>query len=76
MLYDLFKIKAGMRQSMKNFLLSDPEIEDGLILHSQNLFKMNNLIIQECNIQKTRFFKMICAGAIFCASTFAFYKYF
>ena len=43
---------------MKNLVLSDAALAQKLIAHSENLFKLNNVIIKECEIQKTRLFKI------------------
>ena len=51
-------IKSSLKTAMKNLVLSDAALAQKLIEHSENLFKLNNLIIKECEIQKTRLFKI------------------
>merc|ERR1712048_1052322 len=68
-------IKASLKMAMKELLISQPELEDGLISHSQNLFKLNNNIIQECNVQKTRLFKVATIVGLVTIGAALFYKY-
>jgi len=51
-------VKSSLKTAMKNLVLSDAALAQKLIEHSENLFKLNNLIIKECEIQKTRLFKI------------------
>lgn len=51
---------------MRRLLLEQPELEDDLIEHSKNLFKLNNRIIHECenpNIEIAKYIGMmgVCA---------------
>merc|ERR1712131_38185 len=41
-------IKEGLKASMKNLILEQPDLKEPLIEHSKNLFRLNNGIIQEC----------------------------
>jgi len=65
-------ISKALKTAMRNLVLSRPDLSDGLILHSQNVFKLNNLIIHECDIYKARLFKIfatfgLCVGGAFLA---------
>merc|ERR1712212_1384017 len=41
-------VKEALKMQMKRLLLEQPDLEDGLLEHSKNLFRLNNLIIREC----------------------------
>jgi len=57
-------MKQSLKMAMKTHLLAHPDIADGLISHSKNLFKLNNSIIHECDIQKSRLFKVACGVGV------------
>jgi len=62
-------IKEGLKASMKNLILEQPDLKEPLIEHSKNLFRLNNGIIQECenkNIELIKLFGLfILSGAAF-----------
>ena len=67
----VIQIKEGLKASMKNLILEQPDLKEPLIEHSKNLFRLNNGIIQECenkNIELIKLFGLfIISGAAFVA---------
>jgi len=57
-------MKQSLKMAMKNHMLAHPDIADDLISHSKHVFKLNDLIIHECDIRKTRLFKVVCGVGV------------
>ena len=53
------QIKEGLKASMKNLILEQPDLKDSLIEHSKNLFRLNNGIIQECENKNIELIKLV-----------------
>ena len=68
------QIKEGLKASMKNLILDQPDLKDSLIEHSKNLFRLNNGIIQECENKNIELIKLFGLFIISSAAFFGFIK--
>ena len=68
------QIKEGLKASMKNLILDQPDLKDSLIEHSKNLFRLNNGIIQECENKNIELMKLFGLFILSSAAFFGFIK--
>ena len=70
-------VKPALKAAFKKLYLENPELENEFYAHSENLFRLNNKIIKECEIGSNKF-KLLLTGTAVCAASaiFSWFKFF
>ena len=71
----MVQVKEGLKAQMKRTVFEHPEWEEGLLKHSKQLFRLNNLIIRECENPNIQVVKYVGLMAACFASFYLFAKY-
>ena len=68
-------VKPALRAVFKKLYLENPELENEFYAHSENMFRLNNQIIQECELG-TKKLKLLFAVPVLCVIISAIFSWF
>ena len=68
-------VKPALRAAFKKLYLENPELENEFYAHSENMFRLNNKIIKECELGTSKL-KVLFTCTVLCVCISAIYSWF
>lgn len=71
-------VKPALRLAFKKLYLENPELENEFYAHSENMFRLNNQIIKECELgsNKLKVFFTVTVLCVLISAIFSWFAYF
>jgi len=71
-------VKSALRAAFKKLYLENPELENEFYAHSEIMFRLNNQIIQECELgtNKLKLLFIVPVFCVFFSAIFSWFTYF